>query len=55
LASWVRCFTSNSRTRCTICEACCAADFTTTKRIPGRLAASQIAAASAASFLFRFT
>jgi hypothetical protein len=35
--------------------ACCATLLIATKRIDGRLTASQIAAASAASFLFRRT
>jgi hypothetical protein len=33
----------------------CVADLAATNRIVGRVTASQIAAASAASFLFRFT
>jgi hypothetical protein len=35
--------------------ACCSAVFTGTNRMLGRLIASQIASASAASFLLRFT
>lgn len=34
---------------------CCSGDFTGTKRIVGRVTASQIAAASAMSFFWRFT
>jgi hypothetical protein len=34
--------------------ACCASDFTATKRIVGRAAASAIASASAMSFFCRF-
>ncbi len=40
-----------SRSRCTHSIDCCSTDFTGTKRIVGREAASQIAAASLASFL----
>ncbi len=55
LTSIVRWRTSNSRVRCTIRTLCCSGPFTATKRMAGRVTASQIAAASAASFLFRFT
>ena len=59
LRSWfismVRCFISISRTLCRPAAACWASLFTATKRIEGRLTASQIAAASAGSFLFRRT
>jgi len=55
LTSMVRCRTMSSRVRCSISTLCCSADFTATKRMVGRVTASQIAAASAASFLFRFT
>ena len=41
--------------RCSIRTLCCSTLFTATKRIVGRVTASQIASASAASFLFRFT
>jgi hypothetical protein len=34
---------------------CCSVSFTGTKRIDGRVTASQIASASAASFLLRLT
>jgi hypothetical protein len=40
-----------SRRRCTHSMLCCSTDFTGTKRMLGREAASQIAAASFASFL----
>jgi hypothetical protein len=46
---------SRSRKPTIISAACCSAVFTGTKRIVGRLIASQSAAASAASFLPRFT
>jgi hypothetical protein len=51
--SIVRCRTSSSRPRCISSADCCAFVFTGTKRIEGRLTASQIASASAASFLLR--
>jgi hypothetical protein len=51
----VRCRTSRSRPRCSSRAACCSAVFTATNRIVGRTTASQIAAASAASFLLRLT
>lgn len=51
----VRCRTVRSRVRWRISTRCRAADVTATKRIAGRVAASQIAAASAASFRFRST
>src|ERR1019366_1614091 len=43
------------RVRCISSADCCSIVFTGTKRIDGRLTASQIAAASAASFLLRLT
>jgi hypothetical protein len=55
LVSCVRWPIKVSRTFITIPWACCSADFTRTKRIPGRPAASQIASASLRSFLARFT
>src|SRR3984893_13877959 len=51
LDNWVRLRISRSRTPTSIKAACCSAVFTGTKRIPGRLIASQSASASAASFL----
>ena len=53
LISIVRCRISRSRLRCMVSAACCASLLTGTKRIDGRVTASQIAAASAASFLCR--
>ena len=47
----VRSSLSPSRSRCTHSMLCCSTDLTGTKRIVGREAASQIAAASLASFL----
>jgi hypothetical protein len=55
LRSIVCCFSKISRTRWIPVSACCATLLTATTRIDGRLTASQIAAASAASFLFRRT
>ena len=55
LPSWVRCFTARSRVRNTSAAACCSSVFTATNRMLGRCAASQIASASTASFLWRFT
>ncbi len=55
LINWVRCRISRSRTRCCINRPCCSGDLTTTNRMVGRLTASQIASASAASFLLRLT
>ena len=55
LITWVRCRISRSRVRCSINWLCCSADLTCTKRMVGRRTASQIASASAASFLLRFT
>jgi hypothetical protein len=40
--------------RCNIKPDCCCSDFVATNRIDGRVTASQIAAASLASFLPRF-
>jgi hypothetical protein len=51
----VRCRFSMSRTRCSIIRLCCSGLFTATKRIVGRVTASQIASASAASFFPRLT
>ena len=50
-----RCYTRRSRPRCTISTACCSAFLIRTKRIVGRVTASHIASASAASFLPRLT
>src|SRR4029077_9673751 len=44
-----------SRARCSINWPCCSADLIRTKRMVGRRTASQIASASAASFLLRLT
>ncbi len=41
--------------RCSISTPCCSSLFTGTKRIVGRVTASQIASASVASFFCRFT
>lgn len=49
----VRCRTSNCRVRCSIKTACCSFVLIGTNRIEGRVTASQIAAASFASFLLR--
>ena len=43
------------RTRCIVSNACCSFSFTRTNRIVGRVTASQIASASTASVLPRFT
>ncbi|MNY41728.1 hypothetical protein D3C86_1765650 [compost metagenome] len=43
------------RVRCSTITLCCSGDFTGTKRIVGRVTASQIASASAMSFFWRFT
>jgi hypothetical protein len=51
----VRCRTSSSHARCIINADCCCSVLTGTTRMDGRVTASQIAAASAASFLPRFT
>src|SRR6187200_1083840 len=53
--SAVRWRTSRSRPRCSSSAACCSAVLAGTNRIVGRTTASQIASASAASFLFRLT
>jgi hypothetical protein len=53
--SWVRWRLSMSRTRCNIMTLCCSGVFIATKRMVGRVTASQIASAPAASFLPRFT
>jgi hypothetical protein len=55
LVNCVRLRISRSRTPTSIKAACCSAVFTGTKRIVGRLVASQSASASAASFLPRLT
>ncbi len=55
LTSMVRCLTRSSRVRCSTKTLCCSSVLTETNRIVGRVTASQIAAASAASFLLRFT
>jgi hypothetical protein len=55
LPIWVRCRVSISRVRCTTNTPCCSGDFAPTKRIVGRVTASQIASASDASFFERFT
>src|SRR5271166_5945204 len=55
LANCVRLRISLSRTPTSIKAACCSVVFTGTKRIVGRLIASQSASASAASFLPRLT
>jgi hypothetical protein len=49
LIVWVRCALSGSRTRCTAAIAWSASLLIGTKRIDGRLTASQIASASAGS------
>jgi hypothetical protein len=50
-----RCRFSMSRTLCNIIKLCCSGLFTATKRIVGRVTASQIASVSAASFFPRLT
>ena len=55
LESWVRWRLSINRTRCSIITLCCSGVLTGTKRMVGRVTASQIASASAASFLPRLT
>jgi arylsulfatase A-like enzyme len=55
LINWVRWRISRSRVRCCINWPCCSADLIRTKRMVGRRTASQIASASAASFLLRLT
>lgn len=55
LITMVRCLISSARSLCSPAAACWASLLTATKRIDGRLTASQIAAASAASFLLRRT
>ena len=52
--SWVRWRLSINRTRCNIITLCCSGVFTGTKRMVGRVTASQMASASAASFFCRF-
>jgi len=47
--------TNSSRIRCAACVSCWDTDFTATNRIPGRPIASQIASASARSFLLLLT
>ncbi|MHC2255604.1 hypothetical protein ACVILK_005296 [Bradyrhizobium embrapense] len=51
LMIWVRWRTTRSRTRNTMAAACCSSLFTATNRMVGRWAASEIASASAASFV----
>src|SRR5471032_596816 len=51
----VRWLHSSARIRWIACRSCCSTDLTATKRIFGRLIASQIASASFASFLLLFT
>jgi len=51
----VRCRTSTSRVRCSTSTDSCSTVLTGTQRIVGRVTASQIASASIASFLPRFT
>ncbi len=53
LLSIVRWRTSNCRVRCNINALCCSFVLIGTNRIDGRVTASQIAAASFASFLLR--
>jgi hypothetical protein len=53
--SRVRPVTSRDRARCSVCWSSCAADFSATKRIVGRVAASAIASASRSSFFCAFT
>lgn len=55
LESCVRCRVRSSRVRCNTITLCCSGDFTGTKRMVGRVTASQIASASAMSFFCRFT
>lgn len=55
LISWVRWRISISRTRWTTSTSCCTASLIGTKRMVGRVIASQMASASAASFLLVFT
>src|SRR5215211_7515680 len=55
LTSWVRWRTRRSRVRCSANAACCSTDLIGTKRMVGRVTASQIASASPASVLPRFT
>ncbi len=51
LMSWVRWRTRRSRVRCSASAACCSTDLIGTKRMVGRVTASQIASASPASVL----
>jgi hypothetical protein len=46
---------TRSRPRWSVCRSCCSWDFTATVRVLGRVAASAMAAASAASFLLVLT
>ena len=55
LTDWVRCLTRRLRARCIERAACCSRDLIGTNRIVGRVTASQIASASAASVLPRLT
>lgn len=53
--SIIRCLTSSALDRCNIAADCCSTDLTGTKRIVGRITASQIASTSAGSFFYRLT
>ncbi|MND65930.1 hypothetical protein D3C80_573150 [compost metagenome] len=55
LEIWMRWRIRIDRVRCSTITLCCSGDFTGTKRIVGRVTASQIASASAMSFFWRFT
>ncbi|MNE05340.1 hypothetical protein D3C80_978980 [compost metagenome] len=55
LEIWMRCRIRIDRVRCNTITLCCSGDFTGTKRMVGRVTASQIASASAMSFFWRFT
>jgi hypothetical protein len=54
-ASAVRAFTNPDRARCNDNTVCCSTVLIGTNRMRGRVTASQIASASAASVLFAFT
>ncbi|MNI53917.1 hypothetical protein D3C73_1087770 [compost metagenome] len=55
LAIWMRCRIRIDWVRRNTITLCCSGDFTGTKRMVGRVTASQIASASAMSFFWRFT
>ena len=55
LINIVLCRTRRSRTLCSMSTDCCSTVFTATNRMVGRVTASQIASASAASVFPRFT